>query len=253
MLLLLLFLLLRGMNSVVSINTSLTLFCYHLIICLLVFSFPSNQTEFISFIHYHAAAFYEIDYTDGEGSTIRNMPEGFVVDPRTAFPNMGIHAWKVSDDPDDVSTWSEPRLWMGSYDKDIAYLEPMFPLEFVTGDEDNTWEITPTYVEQTIPSLPSKIGMYYNAETGILTNYLEGKSEVCIIGTIDCDSIDTKNECNKKFGCLWQRKKKKNNCGHAKTNTECKKYRNKEKCKKRGCVWNKKADDDKCKSRWEKL
>ena len=55
----------------------------------------------------------------------------------------------------------------------------MFPVEFVTGESENFYESSETYVSQTVVSLPSYWSMEYNPDTGVTTLVLEGKAQVC--------------------------------------------------------------------------
>lgn len=64
------------------------------------------------------------------------MPAGFTVDSTAMIPLMGGHAWNFADQPSDSNSWAEPVWVMGPYDGDIVDYEPMFPLSFVTGDDD---------------------------------------------------------------------------------------------------------------------
>lgn len=61
----------------------------------------------------------------------------------------------------------------------IQFWEPMFPVEFVTGDSEKMYESYETYVSQTIVSLPSYWSMTYNPETGVTTLVIEGKAQSC--------------------------------------------------------------------------
>merc|ERR1712238_281867 len=75
--------------------------------------------------------------------------------------------------------WVQPTWIMGAYAGDIIDYEPMVPLSFVVGPQDQTYEESLTYVGQTITELPTKYTVDYSADTGVTTVTLGGKSAVC--------------------------------------------------------------------------
>jgi len=111
---------------------------------------------------------------------VANMPSGFVVPPTDAVLWMGSHGWDVANQPDPATDpWTEPIWLMGSYDGDIAFYEPMVPLSYVTGSTTNFYEETIAYEGQTIPTLPNRWTLGYDAGTKWTTVTFEGESNVC--------------------------------------------------------------------------
>lgn len=115
--------------------------------------------------------------TDKDGN-LANVPSSFSAALDTAVPGEGVHAWDFENTAE-VSDWDKPLLIEGLYDGGIQFWEPMFPVEFVTGDSEKFYESTETYVSQTIVSLPSYWSMAYNPDTGVTTLVLEGKAQIC--------------------------------------------------------------------------
>ena len=108
------------------------------------------------------------------------MPDGFHYAAGDNVPLMGGHAWDTSTQPSNAGAWVDPIWIMGAYDGGIIDFEPMLPLSSVVGSQDKTYEESLTYVGQTITELPSKYTVDYNADSGVTTVSLLGKSAVCI-------------------------------------------------------------------------
>ena len=107
------------------------------------------------------------------------MPDGFDYAAGDNLPLMGGHAWDTSTQPNSAVAWVDPIWIMGAYDDTIIQYEPMLPLSSIVGSQDKTYEESLTYVGQTITELPSKYTVDYNADSGVTTVSLVGKSAVC--------------------------------------------------------------------------
>ncbi len=103
------------------------------------------------------------------------MPDGFVVGQGDNVPFMGGHAWNPSAV---TSPWVDPIWAMGTYNGGIVHVEPMIPLSFMQGDEDQMYEEDLTYVAQTMTSLPTKFSAKYDSADGYVNLILKGKSAI---------------------------------------------------------------------------
>eukprot|EP00571_Detonula_confervacea_P003579 CAMPEP_0172313474 /NCGR_PEP_ID=MMETSP1058-20130122/20258_1 /TAXON_ID=83371 /ORGANISM="Detonula confervacea, Strain CCMP 353" /LENGTH=329 /DNA_ID=CAMNT_0013027129 /DNA_START=161 /DNA_END=1150 /DNA_ORIENTATION=- len=126
-------------------------------------------------------AFFNIATIFGTDNALSNMPLKFECDVEAAVPKQGTHCWDFATNPDSVSDWSDPVLIMGSYDADIAFLEPMYPRSFVTGDTNNSYNANVVYEGQTIETLPKEYSIDYIASTGRTTIVLKGTRAACDI------------------------------------------------------------------------
>jgi len=136
---------------------------------------PSNQQTS------NGLGFFNVNYVLGS-TDLSNAPTNFTLLPDHVVPNMGAHMWSPLQEPDDTTSWTEPIWVMGNYDGDIAFYEPMIPIDFVTGAEDKYYEEDLTYNGQSIKTLPSKFSSTYDASTKMTTLTFEGQSAV------SCDS-----------------------------------------------------------------
>merc|ERR1712176_581537 len=76
--------------------------------------------------------------------------------------------------------------------KDIAFLEPMANIDFVTSD-GNVWELDDIeYVGQTINNLPTKLT--WTTKDGVTTITLEGKSDVIPMDDMKAEGDDYDHE-----------------------------------------------------------
>lgn len=132
---------------------------------------PSNQDTFSGRAFFNVAT-----TTDGSPA---NMPDGFEVAVFDSVPLMGGHAWHAMNQPPGDNSWSEPVWVMGPYDGQIVDYEPMFPLSYVSGDTSTYWEENLTYKGQTIPELPNRYSVGYDADTKVITVSLSGTTSVC--------------------------------------------------------------------------
>ena len=133
--------------------------------------------------------FFELDRVDSPAQISRqsdeplpppaNMPLGFDLSPSDAVIHMGMHCFEQDLVPATPEEWTEPSLIYVSYGSVIAF-EPMIPFIFVEGDVDHSYSRDDlTYVQQSIPTLPSNLKVEYSAATGITTTTFQGKSKVC--------------------------------------------------------------------------
>lgn len=109
-----------------------------------------------------------------DGDVMMNMPPGFMCDPTGAIPQQGLHCIDLSTVPATSADWTEPAYVVGSYHNDIAFIEPMASMDFVTSD-GSAWEHTYDYAGQTIMNLPSKI-TWTTDDAAVTTITVEGKS-----------------------------------------------------------------------------
>lgn len=132
---------------------------------------------------------YYVESRDIETGKLANMPATFRSDypggvggPPSydhAVPGEGLHAWDHTRVMHQ-DNWTEPLLIMGSHDGEIKFWEPMFPIEFSTGDQDSLYEEDVEYVAQTIKALPANWKMEYKAATGVTTLTLKGTANNCV-------------------------------------------------------------------------
>jgi len=125
-------------------------------------------------------AFFDIDYSTmlgsgKDGKAVMNMPSSFHVGAGDMVPLMGGHAWDEANQPSPEKPFVDPVWVMGTYDKDIAFYEPMLPLSFITGNDDSFFEDSLTYADQTINSLPSYYSVDYDASTKMSTLTFKGE------------------------------------------------------------------------------
>jgi hypothetical protein len=130
------------------------------------------------------------------GSFNKNMPFGFLHLPHTGNPRSGVHSinaltalqWNDTQ----VERWTEPVLFMMSFDKLITIYEPMVPAEFFQGSESRdylSFESPPQC--KTNIGIPITYSANYNSETGYTTFVYNGESPNCM-----CESgKKTENEC----------------------------------------------------------
>lgn len=114
-----------------------------------------------------------------DAGKISNFPDGFEFGVADMVPLMGTHSWDVSQAPINGNSWVEPVWVMGTYDGNVADVEPMIPLSFMTGNDDKSYEETLTYVGQTMNELPNKYHVSYDSESGFVTFSMEGQSSTC--------------------------------------------------------------------------
>jgi len=112
-----------------------------------------------------------------DGSII-NMPENYKLTLNSQFS--GGHAWDPADELKvDAQGWDFPAILMSPYDGKIVTFEPMIPLENLTGNTDQIFEVPLTYVGQTMKELPNKFVLEYSAADGYATITLTGDSKRC--------------------------------------------------------------------------
>ena len=95
--------------------------------------------------------------------------------PNSGVPKSGIHAIDTRDligSPE----WRNPSLVMGYYGGLPSFWEPMYPL---TQDMVNYVNSDITYVDQTVPSLPSYYSYDYDPTTGVIVQVMKGLAEMC--------------------------------------------------------------------------
>lgn len=107
---------------------------------------------------------------------LSNMPDGFKLGLSSGVPYMGGHAWNFETEPASPQDWKDPIWIMGPYDGGMGDYEPMFPLSFVTGDQDNFYEESLSYVGQTIEELPTYYSVEYKPRNGYTSVTFKGKS-----------------------------------------------------------------------------
>ena len=94
--------------------------------------------------------------------------------PNSGVPKSGIHAIDTRDLIGSTE-WRNPSLVMGYYGGLPSFWEPMYPLvdavNFVNSDI--------TYVDQTVPSLPSYYSFDYDPTTGVIVQVMKGMAEMC--------------------------------------------------------------------------
>jgi len=136
---------------------------------------PGSQTTS------NGKGFFNVD-TVGDSSQPRNMPPGFEVPDGHAVPLMGNHAWNVNEQPNpgEGKPWTDPSWVMGPYAGVIGAYEPMIPLSFVTGNEDNFYEEQLSYEGQTMKELPTKYSVDYDSENKFITVKTTGTSANCV-------------------------------------------------------------------------
>ena len=95
--------------------------------------------------------------------------------PTSGVPKSGIHAIDTRDLIGSAE-WRNPSLVMGYYGGLPAFWEPMYPL---TADAVNFVKDGITYVDQTVPSLPSYYSYDYDPATGVIVQVMKGMAEMC--------------------------------------------------------------------------
>jgi len=124
-------------------------------------------------------AFFNVATIQPSGK-LSNMPEGFEFGLGDNVPLMGGHSWNVENQPDLTSgSWEDPIWIMGSYDGAITNFEPMFPLSFVTGNDNKVYTESLEYVGRTVEQLPTKYTVKYDGTTQFISITFEGKSALC--------------------------------------------------------------------------
>jgi len=121
---------------------------------------------------------YFVQSHDLDTNKVANMPSTFSSDLATAVPGEGVHAWDF-DKVTNQNNWTEPILILGTYNGNIRFWEPMVPVTFHIGSQNEFYEENVTYVAQTIIELPSFYSVVYNAASGLTTLTIKGKSAVC--------------------------------------------------------------------------
>jgi len=134
---------------------------------------PANQSTM------EGRAFFNAASVQPTGA-LSNMPAGFENGLFDNVPLMGGHSWNFAKQPDlKTENWNTPLLVMGSYDGTIVTFEPMFPLSFVTGDEDKHYTENIEYIGHTMEQLPMTYTVSYDGTTHFTSIIIEGKSALC--------------------------------------------------------------------------
>ena len=115
---------------------------------------------------------------DAESGQLANAPDTHTYDLDSAVPGEGLHAWNHTGAAS-VGDWFNPLLVTGLYGGGVQFWEPMFPYEFSSGDTANFYDEAPTYVSQTIVSLPSYWSLGYDPDSEVTTLTIKGKAENC--------------------------------------------------------------------------
>jgi hypothetical protein len=119
------------------------------------------------------------------GSFNRNMPLGFLSLSHTGNPRSGVHSLNVLTalgwNDTQVNRWTEPVLFMMSFDDVVTVYEPMVPVEFAQGKSDRTFlsPETPPLC-QTNMGLPLTYVAEYDAKTGYTSFTYSGQSPSCM-------------------------------------------------------------------------
>jgi len=121
---------------------------------------------------------YFVQSHDLDTDKVANMPSTFSSNLSTAVAGEGVHAWDF-DKVTDQNNWTEPLLIIGTYDGNIRFWEPMVPLTFLMGSQNEFYEEHITYEAQTIMELPSSYSVAYDAASGLTTLTMRGTSAVC--------------------------------------------------------------------------
>ena len=131
---------------------------------------PGNGTQTTE----NGAAFFEV--SRAANGNIKNMPEGFAMDPEAAVPFMGTHVFHPDETPATQAEWNEPVLVYCTHGPTIVAFESMFPFKYNHGDTDHFWERSIEMVNQDITTLPTYHSVAYEASTGVTTIVVKGKS-----------------------------------------------------------------------------
>ena len=115
---------------------------------------------------------------DAESGQIANAPDTHTLTLDSAVPGEGLHASNLTEAAS-VEDWVNPILVTGLYGGGVQFWEPMFPYEFSSGDTANFYDEAPTYVSQTIVSLPSYWSLGYDPDSEVTTLTIKGKTENC--------------------------------------------------------------------------
>lgn len=93
---------------------------------------------------------------------------------------MGLHLLDPKETPATPEEWVDPVLVYCTYAEEIVAFEPMWPFRFNHGDESHTYsrEITEMVEPITHPTLPNFYSIEYDAETGVTTVTVKGKSAI---------------------------------------------------------------------------
>ena len=105
----------------------------------------------------------------------KNMPAGYVVGIADMIPLMGGHAWDLNQVPPSSQEWVDPIWVMGPYNGGIIDYEPMIPLSFFSG-VDNEFSEELSYEDQTIDTLPSSYTVTYDSTSKTISLTLTGTS-----------------------------------------------------------------------------
>jgi len=121
---------------------------------------------------------YFIVGKDAESGLLANAPDTHTYSLDTAVPGEGLHSWNQTEAAS-AGDWFNPLLVTGLYGGGVQFWEPMFPYEFSSGDTANFYDEAPTYVSQTIVSLPSYWSLGYDPDSAVTTLTIKGKAENC--------------------------------------------------------------------------
>lgn len=123
---------------------------------------------------------YYVMGTDVQSGLYHNLPTGYTWDMLAAVEYMGIHAGDVTVEPDHPRNWSEPLLYLTSYNGNIVSFEPMVPPRYTNGSPSSHFkEEQVEYQFQTITTMPDYWSAEYNNITGITTLVAQGDAAVC--------------------------------------------------------------------------
>ena len=121
-------------------------------------------------------AFFEFD-----NGAIPADVVGHAVDMSTALPHMGIHSYRKEWYSVEAAMaanltipFLRPVFVSGGYNNTFIFWEPMIPLAFMSGDEDQFFEEDISYVGDESPYLPSYLSVAYTASTGEVTIFMKG-------------------------------------------------------------------------------
>jgi hypothetical protein len=131
--------------------------------------------------------FYLLDYATRQGITAKDadievcrkpLPDGFmapgyILPPETEIPMMGSH-WIDPTSPEFNGSPFASTFLYGSYNGQLAFLEPMVALSFLQTKPDQTWDLkVPTKFEKA-GYYPSQYRVSYNADRKEYNISLEG-------------------------------------------------------------------------------
>ena len=136
-------------------------------------------------------AFFELDRSLTTNELV-NMPRNFEALMPDAVIFMGLHALDTSTMPKETGDWKDPVYVMCSYDSQIVAIEPMFPFQYVSGEQDQSYSEDIEYVDQTVADLPNHYSVEYKADTNRTIVTLKGTSNICSQKELD-DLIEKEN------------------------------------------------------------